>query len=177
MVALSLCSVACDGGFHARGMIFAQDRTSLSNCTIALTGPPSALMCCDTKLSPPKVDVHFTVAPSNIAYKLVLACAGFQPEERVFNGEDASPSKPLELGVIILRHSVARLRDFSVTEQAAIAKQYDPSCQYSVIPKHIPFTLWPVHQHSGMVNLRPVQDPVTRFWRHQLPSLSVGFFS
>jgi hypothetical protein len=127
MVALSLCSVACDGGFHARGMIFAQDRTSLSNCTIALTGPPSALMCCDTKLSPPKVDVHFTVAPSNIAYKLVLACAGFQPEERVFNGEDASPSKPLELGVIILRHSVARLRDFSVTEQAAIAKQYDPS--------------------------------------------------
>jgi hypothetical protein len=120
--------VACDGGFHARGTIFAQDRTSLSNCRIALKGPPSALMCCDTTLSPPKVDVHFTVAPSAIAYKLVLACAGFRPEERAFKyGEDASPSKPLELGVIILRRFVARLRDFSIAEQAALAKQYDPS--------------------------------------------------
>jgi hypothetical protein len=128
LAALSLCSVACDGGFHARGMIFAQDRTSLSNCTIALKGPPSALMCCDTTFSPPKVDVHFTVAPSATAYKLVLACAGFRPEERAFKyGDDASPSKPLELGLIILRRSAARLRDFSIVEQAAIAKQYDPS--------------------------------------------------
>jgi hypothetical protein len=26
LAALSLCMVACDGGFHARGTIFAQDR-------------------------------------------------------------------------------------------------------------------------------------------------------
>jgi hypothetical protein len=120
--------VACDGGFHARGMIFAQDRTPLSDCTIALKGPPKALMCCDTNLSPPKVDVHFTVAPSANAYKLVLTCAGFRPEERTFKyGEDASPSKPLELGVVVLRRFVPILSDFSIAEQTAIAKQFDAS--------------------------------------------------
>jgi hypothetical protein len=120
--------VACDGGFHARATIVAQDRSPLSNCTIALTGPPNALMWCDTSLSPPKVDVHFTVAPSPNSYKVVLACAGFRPEEHAFKyGEDASPSKPLDLGTIILRRFVARLSDFSIAEQAALAKQYDPS--------------------------------------------------
>ena len=119
---------ACDGGFHARGTIFAQDRTPLSKCTIALEGPPKALMCCDSTLSPPNVDVHFTVAPSTNAYKLVLACAGFRPEERAFRyGEDASPSKPLELGVVILRRFVPRLSDYSIAEQMAIAKQFDAS--------------------------------------------------
>jgi hypothetical protein len=106
VVALCLCMVACDGGFRVRGTIVAQDRSSLSNCTVALKGPPDTLMCCDTTLSPPKVDVPFTVTPSKISYKLVLACVGFQPEEREFKyGVDASPSKPLELGVITLRPS------------------------------------------------------------------------
>lgn len=82
----------------------AQDQSSLSSCTVALKGPPDALMCCDTTFSPPKVDVPFTVAPTKTVYKLVLACPGFQPEEReVRYGVDVSPSKPLELGVITLR--------------------------------------------------------------------------
>jgi hypothetical protein len=49
-------------------------------------------------------------------------------EERTFKyGEDASPSKPLELGVVILRRFVPRLSDFSIAEQTAIAKQFDAS--------------------------------------------------
>jgi hypothetical protein len=128
LAALSLCIVACDGGFHAHGTILAEDRTPLSNCTIALKGPPKALMCCDTNISPPNVDVHFTVAPSPNAYKLVLTCAGFRPEERAFKyGEDASPSKPFELGVVVLSRFVARLSDFSIAEQTAIAKLFDTS--------------------------------------------------
>jgi hypothetical protein len=109
-------------------MIFAQDRTALSDCTIALKGPPKALMCCDTIVSPPKIDVRFTVAPSSNAYKVVLACAGFRPEEHAFRyGEDTTPSKPLELGVIILRRLVPRLSDFSIAEQTEIAKRFDAS--------------------------------------------------
>jgi hypothetical protein len=120
--------VACDGGFHARGTILAQDRTPLFNCTIALKGVPKALMCCNSPIRPPQVDVHFTVAPSPNAYKLVLTCAGFRPEERAFKyGEDASPSKPLELGVVVLSRFVARLSDFSIDEQTAIAKTFDAS--------------------------------------------------
>jgi len=128
LAALSLCIVACDGGFHARGALFAEDRTPLSDCTIALKDPPKALLCCDTSLSPPKVDVHFTVAPSANSYKLVLTCAGFRPEERAFRyGEDAPPSKPLELDVVILRRFAPRLSDFSIAEQMAIAKTFDAS--------------------------------------------------
>lgn len=109
-------------------MIFAQDRTALSDCTIALKGPPKALVCCDTSVSPPKVDVRFTVAPSPNAYKVVLTCAGFRPEERAFKyGEDTSPSKPLELGVVILRRFVPRLSDFSIAEQTEMAKHFDAS--------------------------------------------------
>jgi hypothetical protein len=80
------------------------DQCSLSSCTVALRGPPDALMCCDTTFSPPKVDIPFIVAPTKTVYKLVLACLGFQPEERdVEYGVDVSPSKPLELGMITLR--------------------------------------------------------------------------
>ena len=128
LAVLSLFIAGCDGGFHAHGMIFAQDRTALSDCAIALKGPPKALMCCDTSLSPPKIDVRFTVAPSPNAYRVVLACAGFRPEERGFKyGEDTSPSKPLELGVVILRRFVPRLSDFSIAEQTSIAKRFDAS--------------------------------------------------
>ena len=123
-----MCIAACDGGFHASGTIYAQDRTTLSKCTIGLKGPPEALTCCDTALTPPKFDVHFTVAPSPNSYKVVLACAGFRPEERAFRyGDNASPSKLLELGAVILRPFVARMSDFSIAEQATLAKQYDPS--------------------------------------------------
>jgi hypothetical protein len=86
----------------------AQDRTPISNCSIALKGPPKALMCGDTTISPPKVDVHFSVAPSANTYTLVMTCAGFRAEERAFKyGEDVSPSKPFELGVVVLRRFVA----------------------------------------------------------------------
>jgi hypothetical protein len=96
--------VACDGGFRVRGTIVAQDQSLLSDCTIALKGPPDALTCCDRPWSPPSLDTRFTVAPTQIVYKLVLSCSGYQPEERTFKyGEDASPSKPLELGVVTLR--------------------------------------------------------------------------
>jgi hypothetical protein len=98
--------VACDGGFRVHGVVVAQNQAPLSNCTVALKGPPSALMCCDTSLSPPEVDVPFTVGPAKIGYKLIFERAGFQPEERDFKyAADASPSKPLELGVITLRPS------------------------------------------------------------------------
>jgi hypothetical protein len=106
LCAFCLCVAACDGGFRVHGTIVAQNQAPLSNCTVALKGPPNALMCCDTTLSPPNVDVPFTVAPSKIDYELVLTCAGFQPAEREFKyGVDASPSKPLELGVVTLRPS------------------------------------------------------------------------
>lgn len=123
-----MCIAACDGGFHTIGTIYAQDRTTLSKCTIGLKSPSEVLTCCDTALTPPKFDVHFTVAPSSNSYKVVLACAGFRPEERAFKyGEDVSPSKPLDLGVVILRPFVARISDFSTAEQEALTKQYDPS--------------------------------------------------
>ncbi len=128
LAGLLLCIAACDGGFHARGTILAQDRTPLSNCTITLKGPPKALTCCDATIRPPQFDVHFTVAPSPNTYQLILTCAGFRPQERAFKyGEDASPSKPFELGVVVLRRLVPKLSDLSVAEQTAIAKQFDMS--------------------------------------------------
>ena len=99
---------ACDGGFHVRGSIVAKDKSSLSNCTATLKGPANALSCCDKNvISPPNFNLLFTVAPSNIRYKLVLLCEGFQPEAREFTyGEDVTPSKPLELGVVTLQRSM-----------------------------------------------------------------------
>jgi hypothetical protein len=107
LVAVCLGTVACDGGFRVRGTLLAEDQAPLSHCTVALKGPPNALTCCDSTISPPNFDVLFTVAPSKIGYKLVLACDGFQPAEREFKyGVDTLPSKPLELGVVTLRASV-----------------------------------------------------------------------
>jgi hypothetical protein len=104
-IVLCVGIAACDGGFRVRGTIVAQDQTSLSNCTATLKGPSDALSCCDTNIiSPPKVNLQFTVAPSTIHYKLVLACEGFKPEAREFTyGKDVLPSKPLELGVVTLQ--------------------------------------------------------------------------
>ena len=106
LLVVCLCIVGCDGGFRVRGALVARDQSHLSNCTVTLKGPPDALTCCNTTVSPAKIDMHFTVAPSRISYKLVFTCAGFQPVEREFKyGVDASPSKPLELGVITLQPS------------------------------------------------------------------------
>jgi len=106
LLLLTVCLgiVACDGGFRVHGALVAGDKSPLSNCTVTLKGPPNALMCCDTTVSPGKIDAQFTVAPTEISYKLVFACADFQPVEREFKyGVDALPSKPLELGVMTLQ--------------------------------------------------------------------------
>ena len=103
LLAVSLITVACDGGFRVRGTVVSKDGSPLSNCKVEVKGPPDALICCDGPLTPPKIDTFFTVAPTKIAYKLTLACAGFAPAERLFEyGVDVSPSKPLELGVVTL---------------------------------------------------------------------------
>ena len=98
----------CEGGFHVRGSIMAQDQSLLSDCTATLKGPPNALSCCDNNvISPPNFNLIFTVAPSTTRYKLVLACEGFQPEAREFTcGKDVTPSKPLELGVVTFQRSI-----------------------------------------------------------------------
>lgn len=99
-----LAAVACDGGFRVRGTIVAKDDSPLTNCNIDLKGPPDALICCNGPMTPPKIDTIFTVAPTTMAYKLTLACAGFVPAEYPFKyGVNVSPSKPLELGVVTLQ--------------------------------------------------------------------------
>jgi hypothetical protein len=99
-----LVAVACDGGCRIRGTIVAKDGSPLTNCSIELKGPPDALICCNGPVTPPKIDTIFTVAPTTMAYKLTLTCAGFVPAEHPFKyGVDVSPSKPLELGVVTLQ--------------------------------------------------------------------------
>ena len=101
-----VCVTACDGGFRVRGTIASQNKPIPPICKVELKGPSDALTCCNQPVSPPTVDIRFTVAPSKLSYKLILACDGFLPVERDFKyGSDVTPTKPLELGVIALQSS------------------------------------------------------------------------
>jgi hypothetical protein len=104
VICLGACVTACDGGFRVRGSIEAQSKPMPAICKVELKGPPDALICCNRDISPPTVDIRFTVAPAKASYKLVLLCDGFQAVEHDFKyGSDTTPTKPLDLGVIRLR--------------------------------------------------------------------------
>ena len=103
LLVLCLLCTACDGGFAVSGRLVSNSEAAPRDCTISLKGPPQALMCCDAPISPKGFRTQFTVAPTKIDYTLVIACSGFRPHERRFTyGVDVSPSKPLELGVVVL---------------------------------------------------------------------------
>jgi hypothetical protein len=109
-IALIIClcasMTACDGGFRVRGSIAATSKPIPAVCKVELKGPPGALICCNRTISPPAVATSFTVAPQQARYKLLLLCDGFQPVERNFKyGSDATPTTPLDLGVITLQPS------------------------------------------------------------------------
>jgi hypothetical protein len=103
-----LCAsmAACDGGFQVRGSIAATGKPVPTVCKVELKGPPHALICCNRTVAPPAVAISFTAAPEQARYKLLLLCDGFRLVERDFMyGLDATPTKPLELGVIKLQPS------------------------------------------------------------------------
>ena len=58
-----VCVTACDGGFRVRGTIFAQNTPIPAICKVVLKGPPDALTCCNQPVSPPTIDIRFTVRP------------------------------------------------------------------------------------------------------------------
>ena len=103
LLGLCLLCAACDGGFAVSGQLVSKGDSAPRDCNISLKGPPQALMCCDGPISPKGFRTQFTVAPTKIDYTLVIACSGVRPQERRFTyGVDASPSKALELGVVVL---------------------------------------------------------------------------
>jgi hypothetical protein len=97
------CGVAaCDGGFRARGTVVSADAVPLEHCTLSLQPPAGGLACCDGPVDPTHVNTLFTVPPSAAHY--TLACPGFRPYVReVVYGTDVSPSRPLNLGVVVLQ--------------------------------------------------------------------------
>ena len=101
---LMLAVTGCDGGFLVRGTVVSRTSVPLEHCSLDIRWPSGSLICCAAALSPPKISTMFLVPPfSKKTYTLTLSCPGFRPYVvRVRYGQDASPRKPLELGVITL---------------------------------------------------------------------------
>jgi len=102
LIVLSLSG--CDGGFLVRGSAVANGSVAApSNCTLKIVDPVQALNCCARLINPQGFESHFTVGPFDQTYKLSMECAGFKPHiVTVRYGKDVSPSKPLDLGTVVL---------------------------------------------------------------------------
>jgi hypothetical protein len=105
LLGLMLVVEGCDGGFVVRGTVVSSTSASLEHCSLDIRWPSGSLMCCTAALSPPNISTVFVVpVGSKNTYTLILSCPGFRPYEvRVRYGQDASPRKPLDLGVITLQ--------------------------------------------------------------------------
>jgi hypothetical protein len=103
-VAITLLLAACDGGFLVRGNAVASTSTAeLGNCKLAIIDPKDALHCCDSTVNPNNIDTLFTVNPNRETYTVSLECEGYMPYvTKVRYGRDVSPSKPLDLGTVVL---------------------------------------------------------------------------
>jgi hypothetical protein len=94
----------CDGGFLVKGNVVASEGLARpSNCTLKIIEPAEALDCCAQPIKPQGFEALFIVSPFDQTYKLSMQCAGFKPHVVIVRyGKDVSPSKPLELGTVVL---------------------------------------------------------------------------
>lgn len=82
----------------------AADGAMLSGCKIGVVEPPNALWAGGGSFVPPNLSTSFTLSPSRETYTLSVACAGYAPFiKQVRYGPDVGPSKPLDLGAVMLK--------------------------------------------------------------------------
>ena len=99
---LTVLLAGCDVRFSVTGHVADQAGVPKS-CRLFIREISGGLGCCSEMVDPRNIDQQFWVMPGQQPYELVLECPGFQDyTQTAIFGVDMTPSKPLDLGDIIL---------------------------------------------------------------------------